>query len=285
MTTPEWGSLYLVFCWLRGVEYITWRPAGTVVFRGGGPGCSAAPPHGESDRGFVLGNAFRLFQDIFVSGTALTGSLDAALLQRRLDLYNESAKPLFRAEGALVIHLFVVVPLVWSTVGIAVAWPYLLAGLLVMHLCVLITFFRAHRHVFESSRGDRWSAAMPFLLAPPMATAAHMALTKPMARGLHPVAAAFPLCDDESFRELALDYVRRAEFPLSDPDPENPSETPAPMRGALRSLAERRLGPIELDAPQRESETARTYCPRCLAEYSDESGTCADCAGVALKGF
>ena len=286
---PEWLSLYLVLCWLRFIEYVTWRPAGAVVFRGGSHRkCAAVPRDGDTARaGFALGNPLLSLEGVYVSGAGAEGGFDVAALEHSLDAYRERARPLLRAEIALSIHLFVVLPVVWSWIGIALSWPYLLGSLLVLHLIVLVTFFRAHRLVFGSSRMERWSAAVPFLLAPPMATAAHLAITKGVAREAHPMAAAFLLCNDEAFRGLALQYVRRSEFPVSDVSPEDRSETPAAHRGDLRALAEKRLGGVDeaLEAPVRQSDNARAYCPRCLSEYSEGEGTCVDCGGVALRAF
>ncbi|HET9940606.1 MAG TPA: hypothetical protein VFR25_05860 [Candidatus Eisenbacteria bacterium] len=284
---PEWLSLYLVLCWLRFVEYVTWRPTGAIVLRGGSHrGCNAAPRDGVAGRaGFVVANPLWPFRGVFVSGTASDGGFDVDDLARRLEEYRQSARSLLRAEGALLVHLFVVLPVVWSIVGITLAWPYLLGSLLVLHVLVLVTFFHAHRRVFGSSRMERWSAAVPFLLAPPMATAAHLALTKGIAREFHPVAAGFHLCDDGSFRDLALPFLRRSEFPVGDPATEDRSETPADRRGDLRALAEERLGSIDLRPRDRQSEAAHAYCPRCLSEYAEGDRTCVDCAGVALRAF
>jgi hypothetical protein len=286
---PEWLSLYLVLCWLRFIEYVTWRPAGAVVFRGGSHRkCAAVPRGGDTARaGFALGNPLLPLDGVYVSGSGSEGGFDVAALEHSLDAYRDSARPLLRAEIALSIHLFVVLPVVWSLIGIALSWPYLLGSLLVLHLVVLVTFFRAHRLVFGSSRAERWSAAVPFLLAPPMATAAHLAITKGMARDAHPMAAGSLLCTDEAFRDLALPYVRRSEYPVSDVDPGDRSETPPAHRADLRALAEGRLGRIDeaLEAPVRQSDNAQAYCPRCLAEYSEGEGTCVDCGGVALRSF
>ncbi|HEX5032157.1 MAG TPA: hypothetical protein VFX78_11960 [Candidatus Eisenbacteria bacterium] len=284
---PEWLSLYLVLCWLRFFECATWRPSGAVVFRGGSRrACDAVPRDGVDGRaGFVIANPLWPFRGVFVSGAASDGDFDVDDLGRRLEEYRQSARSLLRAEGALSVHLFVVLPVVWSIVGITRAWPYLLVSLLVLHVLVLVTFFHAHRRVFGSSRMERWSAAVPFLLAPPMATAAHLALTKGIARNFHPVAAGFHLCDDESFRDLALPYVRRSEFPVGDPVAEDRFETPPDRRGDLRALVEERLGSIDLRPSSRQSEAAQAYCPRCLSEYAEGDRTCVDCAGVALRAF
>jgi hypothetical protein len=284
---PEWLSLFLVLCWLRFVEFLSYRRAGALVFHGRPNTARAVVPRGGVDEigraGLAVGNPFDPFGGVFQSGTALAGTLDPNGLRARLSAYRKAVDPLLRAEVALSIHLFLVMPVVWTIVGIARSWPYLLGGLIVLHAVTVVAFLQAYRKIF--GREDRWASALPLILAPPIATAGHVALTKRIARDVHPVAAAFELCDDEAFRGVAAPYLRRVEFPAGGE--EGPADTPPGRWMELRTLVAQRLGSIDslLLAPARRSETAEAYCPRCLAEYAGAADVCSDCEGVALKRF
>ena len=287
MTLPEWFSLYLVLWWLRCFEYMSWRQAGAVVFHGPpGPGCTPVPRGGVDEvgrGGLTVGNPLQPFRGVFQSGSARDGRLSRAELEARLSTYRERVRPLLRAELALSLHLFIALPVVWTLVGITHAWPYLLGGLLLLHVITVITFMRTYQAVL--GREDRWTAVIPLLLAPPIATAGHVALTKRLAGQTHPVAAAILLCDDAAFRDVAAPYLRRVEFPAGGG--ESPADTPPERAAELRELVMKRLGSIDvlLVAPARRSDTAQAYCPRCLSEYAGDADVCSDCEGVTLKRF
>jgi len=284
---PEWFSFYLVLWWLRGFEYMSWRQAGAVVFHGPpGPGCTPVPRGGVDAMeraGLAVGNPLNLLGGVFQSGTARAGSLSPTELETRLSAYQLRVRPLLRAEIALSLHLFVILPVVWTLVGITRSWPYLLGGLVVLHVVTVVAFLRAYRGVLGHE--DRWAAVLPLIIAPPIATAGHVALTKRLAGQTHPVAAAFLLCDDDAFRDVAAPYLRRVEFPAGDGA--GPGDTPPGRRAELRELIAKRLGGIDslLEEPARRSEGALAYCPRCLSEYAGAADVCSDCEGVALKRF
>jgi hypothetical protein len=238
--------------------------------------------------GVVVGNPIRPFEGLFPSGSAAEGTLDVDELGERLAAYRESARMLLRAEAALSIHMFLILPIVWTVVGIGLSWPYLLGGLLVLHVAAIAAFLRTHHLALESSIADRLTATLPLFLAPPMASVGHVAITKHLVRDAHPVAAAFLLCDDDRFRELAAVFLRRVEFPArADQADSDPADTPSARLDEMRALISRRLGSPEtlLAHPGKQSETAQGYCPRCLAEYSHPEGTCSECEGVPLKQF
>ena len=57
------------------------------------------------------------------------------------------------------------------------------------------------------------------------------------------------------------------------------------IKGVQRLLREGG-GKLSDDIPPAPAdETSRAYCPRCLAQFTTTSGTCADCGGVPLVPF
>lgn len=281
----EWLPLYAVFWILRVIEHLHWRPAGSAVFLTSGTRhCRAlpSPMGGAQTRGsFVAGNPLDFLGAAFISGTESGGNLDVAPAAERVSTCRRVIAQPMRAECILAVHLYAVVPLVWGLIGIVRSWPYLLGGTVVLQALTVIAFYRAHRTLYSSDRSERWWKVLPLLLAPPAATASHLVLTKELLRDVHPLAAASALCDEDHFRELAIPYLRRSEFPIDG------SEALEPRRRAIRGIVADRLGPIEelIAEPARRTEEARSYCPRCLSEYSESVGRCVECPGVELRAF
>lgn len=280
----------LVVLWaLRWFEFVVRRPPGGVVLTGPGTrGCvvRARPPAASTDPGdIVLALSLRT-SGVFLTGDARGDRLSVEEVEATLAAYHREAVILHRAEAALAIQLFLVLPAVWITIGIGYSWPYLLLGTLALQTWTVAAFHTTYGRVLGAGAGDRWMATVPLILAPPAATVAHVTLTKKLFRENHPVAVAAVLCDDDEFDTIARAYLRRAMFPLAgDALEKDAAETPGARRDDLRRIIAERLGTdaSHLPAPGRRSETARAYCPRCLAEFSERGGNCPDCSGVRLK--
>jgi hypothetical protein len=288
---PDWLQLYLVFWALRALEHVQWRPAEAILFEGRRSGRfrMRPAPSGTEDLGasVVVTNPFRFLSLSFRSGSP-AGALDVREVSRLLKRLDSVSGRVFRAQAALSIHLFIIVPIVWTTVGLARSWIYLAAGVLVLHVATILALHGALRRIGATSAGDRWQRLLPFLLSPPAATEAMLGLTKDLLRGFHPVAVAAVLCDESAFREIAIRSLRRTAFPAA---PEGEQAMTVPEGEArtleLRTVIAARLGApeFEIPEPRRTSLSARWYCPRCLAEYSSFAGSCADCGGVSLKAY
>ena len=279
----------LLGLWL--LEYLVRRPAGGVVITGSGARrgeVRSLPPSHGSDRGATVFAFPHRSPGIFISATARQGRLSVEKVEARLDTYHRETALLRRAQATLMVHLFLVVPLVWANIGIAPSWKYLLLGIIALHTWTMVAFVHAYRALHRGLRSDPWGAAIPLILAPPAAAAANLSLTKKLFREDHPVALASVLCDDASFRDVARHYVRRAMFPLDrNLESMDPAETPEEHLEALRRIVESRLGSIEdlLRPPERRSDAALAYCPRCLGEFSDPGVGCPECPGVSLAPF
>lgn len=235
---------------------------------------------GTAKTGFAWTNPLPPLGEVFVCGSPeKAGSLDGAA--RRLDDFRARTRPLRIACCVLAIVLLGVVPAAALVGGLAATWKPLLAVALTAHLAVVVAFIFADRALHRGGR-DHGARLLSIALAPPAAVRAVDVVSRDLFSGFHPVAVAAAACDEASFRDFAVRSVRALRF------------GPASELSRLRPLAEdveravaRRLGPAAtwLVAPQRESPSCRTYCPRCLQQYVVASGTCPDCAGVALATF
>jgi len=293
---PDWLSLYLVLWGLRVLEHIHVRPSGSIVFSSDGSGrCRPRPTPPPSERdasALVFANPFRLFGERYVSGAPEIGRLAATDASGVLSAYRSSVRPLHRAQLALALHLFVVVPVVWATVGITRSWPYMLGGMIALHVLTVVIFEGVAQTLDPRPRGGRWGRLLSLALSPPAATSAHLVLSKPLLREYHPVDVAALLCDEDDFRVLAGHYLRRAVFPMRAAGGVGgqaalASQDTQTRREELERVIAERLGSVDglLASPPRRSNGARSYCPRCLTEYTRPAGECTDCEGVGLRAF
>lgn len=286
---PDWLQLYAILWALRALEHLQWRPAGTVLFEGRSPGRfrTRPMPSGSTETSaIVLTNPFRFLGRVFRSGP-VAASLDVRRVSALLARLDSISGRVLRAEAALSLHLFVIIPAVWATMGLARSWPYLAGGVVILHAATIAALHDALGRMGVTGRGDRWQRLMPFLLSPPAATEAMLGLTKELLRESHPVAIAAVLCDETAFREIAIRSLRHAQFPGVDPGAGGTAAAQVESVIELRSVIAARLGvaDVALPDPPRTSACALWYCPRCLAEYSSFAASCTDCEGVALKAF
>jgi hypothetical protein len=119
-------------------------------------------------------------------------------------------------------------------------------------------------------------------------------LSRPLLEGFHPLALAKVFCPEQAFRAFARDVWREIRFPGL---PLCPCEEPMALaaerhaRAVLQQAIERFLAqcgihPADLaQPPTPNDETCRSYCPRCLAQFTTSEGACADCGGLTLVVF
>jgi hypothetical protein len=112
------------------------------------------------------------------------------------------------------------------------------------------------------------------------------ALTRDVARDVHPASAILRLCRVEDARTFAAHARRAARFG-SDAAQASPEAEWLAARWATRldALVEETIGLAEVpSAPMHEGES-QSYCPRCWTQYTASVGTCAECNEVALLAF
>jgi hypothetical protein len=132
------------------------------------------------------------------------------------------------------------------------------------------------------------------LLSPATAIRALDLLSRPLLEIFHPLAVARVLCADSEFRTLAANYLREINYPAQPLCPRSESaaiQAEQEMRLLLKQEVEslvKKAGedPAELMRPPMPTESScRSYCPRCLAQFTVTTGVCEDCGGVPLVAF
>ncbi|HEY6442629.1 MAG TPA: hypothetical protein VIY66_04745 [Candidatus Acidoferrales bacterium] len=223
----------------------------------------------------------------------LSQSLDADLIQSKLEVYVEKTSDLSFDSLALFITIFFVSPIVVWRWGLVRTWPFLLCSVALIVGLTAWDYYRTNQELFPASSASEWRAIASILLSPPTAMHATKYLARDFGRDYHPLALAAARCRREDVRSLASRVLRDLRFPRETSEPTDRLATDCTnwfahqLENAVSSLL-REAGqePEELIAPPlRESGLARSYCPRCLCQFVISEGQCTDCGGIPLCSF
>ncbi|MFO0728446.1 MAG: hypothetical protein U1E65_32015 [Myxococcota bacterium] len=164
-------------------------------------------------------------------------------------------------------------------------WPALVATLALVLVLIWIEMFRAHRALYPKLRWDRAMKMLLLCLSFPAAARARAWLGRDALAAFDPLAVASVLLEKPALEAFAAPLWRRLEHPLTT------ELEPAAERERLRKAYRRLLGEFgikttDLLAPPTPSgPEAKSYCPRCRAEYAEPSGACPECPGVERVRF
>ncbi len=217
-------------------------------------------------------------------------ALDENAARERVAAFRRASRRLAAPAAGLFLLLFVALPAVGFTLGLGLAWPALLAALLVLQFWSTAAFVRAHRVLHPGAQAERRALALSVALSPLEALRAGQILGRDLLAGFHPLAAAAALLEPRRLEPFAAGVLRDALHPLPPACPVDDPEAVETERAArerlvraLRSAAERLGLPADLGTrPPAADADERTWCPRCLRTYLLESGTCSECWDLPL---
>ncbi len=224
----------------------------------------------------------------------LRDSLDAAAVEKRRREFAVLARPVRLLANAVLLYLFVLAPVLLWLLGLKLSWLGLLIGLLALTTTCAVFFHRAHRKLYPEAEDERFSHFIMIWLAPAVTTRAHDVLSRPLLESFHPLTVAKVLCPVSEFKALAqaaLRDLRHPALPLCSDGDSAAAKVEASARARLQKaveglLKQTGLNPDEFDRPPAPADdSCRSYCPRCGAQFTHDTGTCADCGGLALVAF
>lgn len=217
-------------------------------------------------------------------------ALDESLARARVDAWQREARRLRWPAVATFVFLFGVVPVTGVRPGFALAWPWLALALAALQAWGGVAFFRAHRRVEPSQRGERAMRTATVALSPVEALRSAEVLGRDLLATFHPFAAGAVLLERTEFELFAERVLRDALHPMPPAQPHaDPRATEAERAARERTArclaaAARRLGlrdDLATCAPAGDADE-RAYCPRCLQTFVLEAGTCTECWDVPL---
>ena len=215
-------------------------------------------------------------------------------IERRWEEFKTETQGLRISANFLFIFLFLLAPLTLWRIGLVLAWPWLLAGLVVSTSTIAFQYYQAHKKLYPKAEDERFTQCIILVLSPASAVRALDVLSRPVLDKFHPLAITKVFCSKTQFRTLAAEFLRDLTYPIG--------QRPAQVDSAAQSTEEsaRRLSktltetflrgaglkPDELlQPPPPNDPTSQLYCPRCLAQFTSGSRLCSDCGDVALIPF
>jgi hypothetical protein len=204
------------------------------------------------------------------------------------------SRPIRVLTNLLFLYLFAFAPLIIWHFGVMQSWGGLLIGLGALTLPTSILFRRAHTKFYPKAGDERFTHFLTILLSPATAIRAHDVLSRPRLEEFHPLVIAKLFCRSEQFRAFARELLREVRHPALPvaPTPQGlPSQIERSSRALLQKtmetfLQQNGLEPDELSQPPTPSDdTCRSFCPRCLSQFTSEQGLCADCGGLPTMPF
>jgi hypothetical protein len=223
---------------------------------------------------------------------ALAESLSVEKVAVRHEEFKQ-ASWLPRITAALLwMFAFIGAPTVIWRSGLEKTWPWLVGGLVALCGLNAIVFFRAHRRLHPKLDDARFTHLLMVLLFPPAGMRSLDALSRPLMERFHPLAVARQLSDASQFRVLSSRTVRELRYPRAAA-PGVTAEGEAiwswfneTLCSEVGRFVSKNGISIEesLAAPKRLDAECRSYCPRCLSQFTRTRGTCSDC-GLRLVEF
>jgi hypothetical protein len=208
----------------------------------------------------------------------------------------------FRAETKLIRHLtnslfvliFIAAPVLIGFIGLKLVWLWLTLALAALTISTSVMFARVHRKFWPEAADDRFTQSLIIALAPATTMRALDIASRPLLENVHPLAVAKYFLSPAAFQRFARRVLLDLRHPMRPtcPNPQREAiATEAFFRGTLVEAVEawltgNKISPAELCKPPAPAdESCRAYCPRCEAQFTTVTGTCADCGGLPLVAF
>jgi hypothetical protein len=224
----------------------------------------------------------------------LSRAFETKGVERLWTEFQNHAAGLRFSVNLLFVYLFALTPFMLWRVGLIRGWPFILVGVLICTLTIAIQYHATHKKFYPNAEDERFTHFIILLLSPASAVRALDLLTHPLLEAFHPLAVAKVFCSQSQFESLATESLREISYPAirtsADAQP-GASSTGSFARELNKNLMESFLRRSGLDPkkvlrpPSATDPSCQSYCPRCLAQFTQPSGECPDCGSVELVPF
>jgi hypothetical protein len=165
-------------------------------------------------------------------------------------------------------------------------------GMLVIAIQISIEYYLVHRRLYPAAKEDRITNLVKMILFPPASIRACDLITENLLATWNPLLVGHLLLSPERYEAFAGRTARNLKYPLTEEysDERVDSIKSWQDQTLLRTASDyvARVAKLEgewLPPPNPEDGDVRSYCPRCLSQFTQEQGVCPDCAGVDLLSF
>lgn len=191
-------------------------------------------------------------------------------------------------SSALFLFLYVLAPMMAVAFGLSLCIIPTAIVMLSTAVFIAIRFVPAHRVIYPLRKGDRVSSVVKMISCPPVAIRAGDFLTLEAMSRFHPLLLSnLLLGPDESAFPRAV--VRDLTYPLRDQlaDPRAVAVGLWYANAQLDACADflKTAGAKTMNdllSPPAWDGASVAYCPRCLCQFTIQSGECPDCPGIGL---
>ena len=224
----------------------------------------------------------------------VSAAFDDKKIATRWAEFQTETKSLRFLTNALFVLVFVLAPALIGFIGLKLVWLWLSLALVALTISTSVLFARGHRKFWPEAADDRFTQSLIIALAPATTMRAQDIASRPLLENFHPLAVAKHFLPTALFRRFArrvlLDMRHPARPICPNPQPEAIATEAFFRQVQIETveawLAENKIAPVELcKPPPPADESCHAYCPRCEAQFTTPTGTCADCGGVPLAAF
>jgi hypothetical protein len=272
-------TLFAIFLGLYFLECFTWVKPHEQLFVQGLWGAFRRRLGGLQFKPLLPSGASLLvaFEAASLDQPPLPGAVEA--VQAKVQAYQHKATWLNLSGLTLIVSVAgLLLLLSWNTYNFSWLIRFsIFAGLIVIaHFSNVFLLWLFWTQLHADTKGRR-AAVLIASVSPWASSRAADLLGRPVLRGAHPVAAAEALLEAQDKQALAAELLLRALHPKAGEGVDTQAwQAWLKSRGYdLKKLAAR---------PARSQSNSRSYCPRCLAQYTHAEGLCRDC-GIVLTVF
>ena len=297
MTDADILLLVLVILYL--LECVAWIPSASSAITRGFDGWGRLVSNdrllGNEKGGLLLLNPLPPLGEVFLCpstapDTALNLSLDRTVLIRRLQNCDKRSSTLRLLCSCLFVCIFVICPLATRVPGaIVVLWPTIFVCLVLM-AAIAVVYRNTYRFLYPQERGSHHLILIATF--PPATIRAYETLSRNLCAAFHPLVVTSVLCTPDEFHKYARKTLQEFRFSISamrSTGDAVPNEILEDRWRKLQRALEQFCVNAGFDlqsldtAPMPAEASCRSYCPRCLAQFTVLEGKCADCGSVDLR--
>jgi hypothetical protein len=219
-------------------------------------------------------------------------TLDHESVLSTLRLVSEKTRILCILSNFSFFFIFLIAPVLVMYYGLRQMIIPLGICFFLLSIRISIEFYVSHKMLFPQESEDRIGNFLKMILCPPVAIRALDVVANNSLSGFNPLNVSNVLLDKNKYSVFAKEFMLDLRYPIQ---PSYLSDEGLLIinwhNNTLFDLCKSYLDnvaklSIDLFSPPIETEeSSKSYCPRCLSQFTKESGECPDCFGVKLALF
>ena len=165
-------------------------------------------------------------------------------------------------------------------------------GMLAIAIQISIEYFLLHKRIYVAAREERITNTIKMVLCPPVSIRACDLISQDLLASWNPIVIGHLTLSPQRYEEFATRTLRHLRYPLEDHltdervnDIRKWQEQILLRKGSDYFVGVAKLSDDLLRQPAPDDGSVRSYCPRCLSQFTKESGLCPDCGGIGLVPF